>query len=493
MGAIADPDGTTELVERLKRALRKDGDFPVSAKVVKEVTSLTADPKTTAAQLSEVILREPTLGMRVLHVVNSSFHRRAKPIMTVSQAVMQIGMKPLADLCANLVLLQRFVPTARQGGAFASCLRKTILTSLLSNFISTEANAAAPNSKGETGHLFGLFSEMGTLLLAFYFPQVYENAVRRADLKKVSLSQAVQEITGLTPMQLSIEVIGALELPPFYAEVMKYSDLVGTKASATVSPAPEVSRAAATLFAARNLSNVIAAGKSKEDVDAALEKIKASTNISPAALGGIIGRLPEYYRDYCASVELTLPALPEFLNTYATPVGGESEPSKKESQTSDEDAFANYVSEIRIAVEAREPTASIITSAMETLAWSLGFDRVLLMLMVPGRKQLVGRMLLGKGDGIDPTKIARPLGADASPYSPDSIAFSEGRCIFTGDPVLPNGWPLAAIPVGFGKRALGVIYADKLGSNENELSARHQAAVGVLAELLDRSMLMQQG
>lgn len=492
MGAVADPDGTTELVERLKRALRKDGDFPVSAKIVKEVTSLTSDPKTTAAQLSEVILREPTLGMRVLHVVNSSFHRRAKPIMTVSQAVMQIGMKPLADLCANLVLLQRFVPTARQGGAFASCLRKTILTSLLSNFISTEASSTA-NSKGETGHLFGLFSEMGTLLLAFYFPQVYENAVRRAELKKVSLSQAVQEITGLTPMQLSIEVISALELPPFYGEVMKYADLVGTKASSTQSPPPDVAKAASTLFAARNLSNVIAAGKSKEDVDAALDKIKANTSLSPSDLADIIGRLPEYYKDYCASVELTLPPLPEFLQSYSATSCAEPQVAKKENVQSDEDSFANYLAEIRIAVDSREPTASIITSVMETLAWSLGFDRVLLMLMVPGRKQLVGRMLLGKGDGIDPTRITRPLGPDAGPYSPDANAFTEGRCVFTGDPVLPNGWPLAAIPVGFGKRALGIIYADKLGSNENELSARHQAAVGVLAELLDRSMLMQQG
>ena len=99
-----------QFVEKLRNALRRDGDFPASAKIVSELRMLTSDPRTTANQITEVILREPSLGTRVLHLVNSSFYRRAKPIMTVSQAVVQIGMKPLADLCAGLVLLQKFVP-----------------------------------------------------------------------------------------------------------------------------------------------------------------------------------------------------------------------------------------------------------------------------------------------------------------------------------------------------------------------------------------------
>ena len=137
-----------ELIQRLRSALAKDGDFPASAKVVSELRQLTNDPKTTASQITEVILREPSLGTRVLHLVNSSFYRRAKAIMTVSQAVVQIGMRPLAEMCAGLVLLQKFVPTARQGGSFANCLRKTVLTSLLTSSISTQTAASNPTPRG---------------------------------------------------------------------------------------------------------------------------------------------------------------------------------------------------------------------------------------------------------------------------------------------------------------------------------------------------------
>jgi hypothetical protein len=128
---------------------------------------------------------------------------------------------------------------------------------------------------------------------------------------------------------------------------------------------------------------------------------------------------------------------------------------------------------------------------METFAWSLEFDRVLLMLVAPGKKRLMGRMLLGRIEGFDPTKFFRPLGAEADGFAPDANAYRDARPVFTGDPIFKDGWPMATIPVGFGARAIGVIYADKLETNAKpELTSREQAAIGVLAELLDRSISM---
>ena len=117
-----------DLLDKMRKALQKDGDFPASARVVNELRTLISNSQTTATQITEVILKEPSLGTRVLHLVNSSFYRRAKPIMTVSQAVIQVGMRPLAELCSGLVLLQKFIPVAGRGGAFAECLQRSIVT-----------------------------------------------------------------------------------------------------------------------------------------------------------------------------------------------------------------------------------------------------------------------------------------------------------------------------------------------------------------------------
>jgi len=149
-----------EVVQKIRMALSPSGDFPVNARIVAELKELTSNPDATAQQITEVILREPSLGTRVLHLVNSPFYRRGKAILTVSQAVVQIGMKPLAELCSGLILLQRFVGGARRGGPFAQCLRKLLVTSLLSG--DNPAKEGLPGHKAdETGYLAGTFSELG--------------------------------------------------------------------------------------------------------------------------------------------------------------------------------------------------------------------------------------------------------------------------------------------------------------------------------------------
>lgn len=486
-----------ELVRKLRNALRRDGDFPASAKVVSELKQLTSDPKTTANQVTEVILREPSLGIRVLHLVNSSFYRRAKPIMTVSQAVVQIGMKPLAEMCSSLVLLQKFVPAARRGGSFASCLRKTVLTSLLASTIApgTPSSQRSPTRTDEYGYLAGSFYELGSLLLAFYFPQIYDAAVKRAEWKCLEVGQGIKEITGLSPIQLSLEVIEALDLPPFYREVLRACEPptgespVQTK-PLTASGLPDITQIGRSVNAAKSISEVVTAGKSRQELEQVLDQVKNKFGFDAQFLNKVMAELPAIFKDHCSCLDLQLPALPEFVMSYRE--GGEM--LSPRGQLDEDSQFNQFVSEIRQAVESREPTASIITSVMETFAWSLGFERVLLLLVASAKTKLVGRLLLGNVPNFDPKKLERPLGSRAGSQAPDAVAFNESRPVFNGEAIFSGGWPLAAIPIGFGQRAIGVIYADRDSSKQDgvkELSAREQAAIGILAELLDRSLSLQ--
>ena len=480
---LSEDKPSERFLDRLRKALRRDGDFPASARVVNELNRLVTDPKTTGNQIAELILQEPSLGTRILHLVNSSFYRRAKPIMTVSQAVVQIGMKPLAELCAGLVLLQRFVPSARKGGPFAGALRKLILNSLLARTITIETLPEKSPKAEETGFLGGCFAEMGSMLLAFYFPQIYETAAKRSQSKGQPMAQSIREITGHTPSEISIEVLNALGLPGAYQDLIIGSRQVLEGNGAQLNPA--IAEAAQALAAASEISTVLTGGASKLELDRVITRLEQTTKLSGDSLSRVIGKLPALFRDHCSSIELDLPALPEYVVSYQTPT--DLQPGD-ESAKQPIDRFMDYVNEVREAVEHGEPSSAVITTVMETCAWSLGFDRVLLMLVAPGRQKLVGRMLLGEVPNFSPTELTRPLGRETDIFAPDACAFHQARPVFKGDPIFKDGWPLAAIPVGFGSRAIGVIYADKTSSEEPEVSERLQAAIGVLAELLDRSV-----
>ena len=480
-----------ELIEKLKKALGKDGDFPASAKVVTELRQLTADPDTTANQVTEIILKEPSLGTRVLHMVNSSFYHRGAPIMTVSQAVLRIGMKPLAELCAGLVLLQKFVPASRRGGAFAGCLRKMVITSLLSSSITSEVSKNASGGKSnECGYLVGALAEMGTLLLAYYFPQVYDVALKRAESKHQDVGKSIFEITGITPLRLSIEIADALNLPEFYKEVLKAADTGGAKpvpdkvSKALPTQASETARAVAGLHAAQRISEAVTAGKNKKDVDAVLLGIKDNLGLDDKLVKSVLGELPDAFKAHCNLIEVDLPDIPEFISTYAA----SEDPAAQKDDKDTVDPFKQFVDEIRQAVDNREPTASIITTVMETMAWGLKFDRVLLLLVTPTKNSLVGRMLLGEASGVDPKKLSCPIGPGAGPKACEAVAFREGRPVFNGVPVLESGWPFAAMPIGSANKAVGIIYADRVDSSGAELTVREQAAISVLVELLERSI-----
>lgn len=480
-----------EFIDKLRNALKKDGDFPASARIVAELRRLVGDPKTTANQITEIILREPSLGTRILHIVNSSFYRRAKPIMTVSQAVIQIGMKPLADLCAGLVLLQRFVPAARRDGAFANCLKRTIVTSLLSSSIGSELAKGKKSKSDECGFLAGSFAELGLLLLAFYFPQLYETAIKRAEYKHQDIGQSIADLTGLNPTQISIEVLDALHLPEFYKKILQSSIAAegnGAQPQGVALPTEreEVERLGKALGAAKNISEVVTSNKGKPELDRLLDGLITNTGLDAKVLNGLVGDLPAAFKDHCTSIELALPALPQFITTYASSSANAEDSNAPVFQ---EDQFSQFVNEIRSSVENREPTASIITTVMETFAWGLKFDRVLLLLMAAGRTKLVGRMLLGNSKEIDPKKITRMVGQGVPVENLDATCAREARPIFTGNPILEGGWPIVAIPIGLNDRCIGVIYADRI-SRPADLDPEEQAAIQTLCELLDRSVVL---
>ncbi len=490
-----------EFLDKLKGALSRNGDFPASAKVVTELRMLTSDPSTTASRVAEVILKEPSLGVRVLHLVNSSYYKRVKAISTITQAIVQVGMKPLAEMCAGLVLLQRFVPEARQNSAFASCLRKSIMTSLLASSLASQQLSTASKTlatrNAESGFLAGTMAEMGVLLMAFYFPQVYESAAKRSEQKRQDIASSIKQIVGFSPAQLSSEVIGTLNLPQYYADVVnKAQEILDSPSPSNAAKQSDMGEIAKCLGVAMSISDAITSSTDSEDLVSRIRKIQVVSGLSAEFVTNSLKDLNTGVAEHCQSLELKLPPLPEVLKTITLDSASippsahdsESSSSAKVSLGRNQEDFDNYIEDIEIAISRGEPTANILTSVMEVCAYCLGFDRVLLLVANKPRTVLQGRIMLGSVPGVDPAKVERPLGRGAAPQAPDNTAFMEARVVLSGEPLFAGGLPVISIPVGYGKRAVGVVYADRTSKPPVPLAPEEQAALALLADLLDKSL-----
>ena len=473
-------DSGTKILDRLTAALRSDGDFPVRARVVNEIRLAANNPHTTVDQISDLILREPSLGTRVLHLVNSSFYQRSQPIVTVTQAVMQLGMKALSDLCAGFVLMQKFVPAAKRGGIFADAVKKSITTSLLGNML---AQPLPGEGLAERAYLAGTFYNLGQLLLAFYFPQVYEAAGKRAKARGLDMTRSMNEVLGISALELTLGIVDALKIPHFYRDLLElsYSPFGDRKGDAsTVALADCVA-------AAGMLSEAIVDGKGRQSVEAVIEELCRCTQISQATLVGAAGVLGPSFRQHCALIELGFLALPDWLDKFAEkafqPLSAD-EPAPELNR-----GFGEYLEEMKLAIEDGEPLSAVIALGMEALALGLGYDRVVVLYSDSEQTALSGRMGLGKLPK-DVREFRRKLD---DPESEELVvrAFRDGLPQFFGEPLFDDGFPFAAFPLGLDARRRGAVYVDRVcppGKEERPLSEKDQAALSVMMDLLDQAV-----
>ncbi|MCB0343759.1 MAG: HDOD domain-containing protein [Bdellovibrionales bacterium] len=486
---ITKDDSPNEILEKLQVALRKDGDFPVRAKVVTELRNLVNSPKTTIGQITEVILREPSLGTRVLSLVNSAFYQGAQPIMTITQAVNRLGMRALSDLCAGFVLMQRFVPAAKRGGVFTDSLKKSILMSLVSSYLVREVGETGVK---ERGYLAGTFYNLGHLLLAYYFPQVYEAAGKRANAKNIDVLQSIQEVLGVSPLQLSLSIVDALEIPDYYRAVLAESH----KSFDERNPESEYFTLANALATAEEFSRAVVLNDNKDDFLSALEELSKVSGFSMEQFEGLVENIPFIFREHCELIELNFLQLPDYIVNFDEPEEVEAPPQIVEDVVDAQvqqsvSQFSRFTEEIREAIEDAEPLSSIITTVMETLAFGLKFDRVLLLMANDDQDELQGRMWLGARINVDPKSIRRPLRTPDLANAPDVAAFTQRTSKIFGDALFHDGWPFAAIPIGSSQnKPIGVIYADKISSPDDDippLDARMQASLSILVDLLDQA------
>lgn len=480
------PRPQDKFLDKLRRALLADGDFPASAKIVGDLKRITSEPNASASQIAEIILREPSLGARVLHVVNSSFYRRSKPIMTISQAVMQLGMKPLAELCSGMVLLQKFGTVSRRGHAFTKCLSRLVTSSLLTGVLAQKV-AGKSSAKDDYGFLVGSLAEMGPLLLAYYFPDIYENAAKRAVERGTSIDVAIQELVGLTPMQLSLEVVNSLQLPEFYKAILLTAS--GAKPPVLMLPSQQqiLPIAAKVIETSVLVSECLIDGGSKEKLDAVLDSANKALGLTADEMGQIMGGLAKGFADHCSCVDIHLPDLPQYLESYTPANPATSDAALEVSDSGEQsDKLTGYLDELKQAIANKEPTASVITTVMETLAWGIGYERVILFLPGVGKRTLVGRMGLGAKLKMDCRSIEKPV--QSSSQVPIVKCFLSGDPQFGGAPLLEDGKPAIALPIGIGSKTIGVVYADRVQGAETGIPTAEQATITLLTDLLDKSI-----
>lgn len=208
-GHLAHRDG----MPRILAEVREQGDLAANPQAIERLNHVLDKEYCTTLRLAHAILQDPGLSAKILRVVNSvAYGVRGEPVSTITRAIVLIGFERVREIATGLLLIEQFTRGHRGNVAVHDNLRRALRCALTAQAISVQVGNVAP----EQAYLLGLFSNLGLLWIAAYYPDVLERALAIESAHACSLEEAVSEVAGVTPDRIAAEVLRHWHLPDGY-------------------------------------------------------------------------------------------------------------------------------------------------------------------------------------------------------------------------------------------------------------------------------------
>lgn len=191
-------------------AVMADDRLPSPGAVALELQRLTRDPDAALEDVARQVAMDPAICARVLRAVNSAA-TGARPIVSVDQAVMRLGMKAVARVALEVSVLERSrtgLPEFDYGSFWAESLARAVAARVLAGW--------TKHVPADEAFSYGLLANVGRLALVSVFPQQYRDlllTLGAAD--RGELADAERAVFDIDAEQLSARMLAAWGLPSY--------------------------------------------------------------------------------------------------------------------------------------------------------------------------------------------------------------------------------------------------------------------------------------
>lgn len=159
-----------------EKIIQKKIKLPEIPSIVFELNEVIANPLSTANDISQVVIKSPSLTTSLLRIVNSSFYAFPSKIDSVSRAVTLLGTKEITGLALGISTLALFRDIPRDIVDMYSFVKHSVACGIVSRILSAYMNSPL------TEQLFisGLLHDVGKLIIYKYFASEAKTILSRA-------------------------------------------------------------------------------------------------------------------------------------------------------------------------------------------------------------------------------------------------------------------------------------------------------------------------
>ncbi len=201
--------------------------FPM---VINQVLRVIENPNSSLADLTKVILNDPSLTGAILKTVNSAYYGFKGAISTVSHAVSLLGLKEIKSLTLSLPINDAFFSGKKrsfgldQGDLWIHCLS----VGLCGRKIAESARYAVP----EEAFVAGLLHDIGKNLLNDVFPERFDHALHLARKNDQVLADVEKKMLGISHATIGAWLGQHWKLPPpLIAAIQNHHDPLAASAA----------------------------------------------------------------------------------------------------------------------------------------------------------------------------------------------------------------------------------------------------------------------
>jgi len=184
-------------------------------------------PTSTAESLAAIVMQDPNLSARILHMANSAMYGINHRIETVSRAISIIGQRALYHLALAVSATKTFSKLPSELVNIAVFWRHSVFTALIARNLAQRCRVLHP----ERLFVAGLLHDIGSLVLYHRYPDILRDSLLTARGNEEVLAQQEQELIGFDHAEVGGALLELWGLPENLQQAVGYHHRPGAAAS----------------------------------------------------------------------------------------------------------------------------------------------------------------------------------------------------------------------------------------------------------------------
>jgi len=201
--------------------IKASGRLPSPTGVALTILELTRDPNTRIDEMAKVLHGDPSLSGQIIKYANSAATGNRKPIASINDALVRLGMRMVRQLCLGFSILSNSEKGQTTGFDYGVFWTRSLSMASSCQTLARTMGTINPDE----GFTCGLLAEIGGLALASVYPEKYTEVMEKWNNGPRGLLLDIEEeILSINRNQVTACLFESWGLPDFYPKAVLRKD-----------------------------------------------------------------------------------------------------------------------------------------------------------------------------------------------------------------------------------------------------------------------------